>query len=726
MTVLSTREQPPQIVRAPAAGPRPAAAPAASGMTATDFLRIIRKRKWTIILTLMITVVAICGGTWLWMTYAPQYQAEAYLEVNPPKGTFQDNVMPPQEYMDRLVMQQASLLLTQMVLDTACNDPRIRNTDWFRQHTSNAPQLLEKEMGVSQMPKTNLIRLTFTGRNRKDLPEIVNAVAATGIEVARTTLMTESSIALKEISENLTRFNEELKRLQNDLTNLIASMPVNAAANNNDLSMQLQALLPEFNRLQSERDEIGAQFKEMSAAAQVPGKLESSPMIQGMVREDRMLQQLDAQEKGLSIELEDLMRRFGPNHLSVQKMQGRIDGIRKEKQETEQVIAKQAAAGILMQLDMALKKKTQAMIVKRTKIDELLAEHRDLQTLINRSEELKNQIEEKKKDIKRYDERLTELRTGVKMTPPFQMRRPAIEPKDIYMPRWKIMAPVAVVMGLILGFGLAILLELMDTSIKSPSDVSRRVDLPLLGIVPHADDIDDEIADLRLAYASNPHSLLGEMFRQIRTSLMFSGPANARRSVLVTSPMPEDGSSTVTLNLAAAMARGGRKVLVVDANFRQPVLRTLFPQAGESGLSSVLVGQAKWQDTVCQIEPGLSVMPSGPLPPNPADLLGSDQMRQLIDEMVTQYDQVIFDGAPCMIVSDAAVLGRMVDGVVLTVRAGKNTHGIVQRSRDSLAKVGAHMLGVVLNGVRVTAGGYLRKNYETFYEYHTQAQLPPK
>ncbi|MCK4626653.1 MAG: CpsD/CapB family tyrosine-protein kinase, partial [Phycisphaerae bacterium] len=150
-----------------------------------------------------------------------------------------------------------------------------------------------------------------------------------------------------------------------------------------------------------------------------------------------------------------------------------------------------------------------------------------------------------------------------------------------------------------------------------------------------------------------------------------------------------------------------------------PAVAEMFPQAKDAGLSSALVGQAAWRDVVSTTDvPNLSVITSGPLPPNPTELLGSDSMGKIASEMADEYDQVIFDGSPLMVVADACVLGTQVDGVILVVRAGVSSTGIVQRSADRLNRVGARVLGVVLQGVRSTSGGYLRKNYETFYEYH--------
>ena len=249
----------------------------------------------------------------------------------------------------------------------------------------------------------------------------------------------------------------------------------------------------------------------------------------------------------------------------------------------------------------------------------------------------------------------------------------AARAREPSFPRWEIMVAIGVALGLLVGLGLAFTLEMVDTSIKGPADITRRVDLPLLGMVPHQDDLEENIKDLRMAFSTHPNSLVSEAFRQIRTCLQFSGPASQRRTLLVTSPQPEDGRTTVSLNLAASAARNGRKVLVVDANFRQPMIRALFPAAPEGGLSTALVGQANWRDMILDIEPNFSIMASGPLPPNPGELLGSEQMSGMVSEMVAEYDQIIFDSAPCLLLTDAAALSTLVDGVLLVVRAGANT-----------------------------------------------------
>jgi capsular exopolysaccharide synthesis family protein len=410
-------------------------------------------------------------------------------------------------------------------------------------------------------------------------------------------------------------------------------------------------------------------------------------------------------------------------------MRGSVEMLKSQMADRRKEIAQQTYGQYASGLQQAAAKAVQEHEAVQKRYNAAKNEARQLETDINKITTLRQKIEDLDKSITRLDDEIRN-RT-IMMRPPRLGEPPSVSPVSIVakasiprervLPKWKVMAPVAVFVGLLLGFGLAFLVELSDTSVKSPSDMARRVDVPLLGMVPHGEDMDEEIENFRKALLAAPHSPTAEAFRQIRTNLLFSGPAQTRRSILVTSPSPEDGRTSVVINLAVSFAQAGRKVLIVDANFRQPAIAQEFPQAPPAGLSSALVGQVNWRDAVGQTEvPNLYVMASGPRPPNPTELLGSEAMRQIVAEMAAEYDQVLLDGSPAMLVSDARVLSTAADGVIVVVRAGAN-YGLVQRSVEQLSRVGAHVIGCVLNDVRITAGGYLRKNYESFYEYHQQS-----
>ncbi|HUU96269.1 MAG TPA: polysaccharide biosynthesis tyrosine autokinase, partial [Phycisphaerae bacterium] len=491
------------------------------------------------------------------------------------------------------------------------------------------------------------------------------------------------------------------------------------------LDIQLVQLTQELLRLQMFKAQADAGLAAL-AEQEADGSIAASPEVLRALEMDPVLNMLRNTGLQLQLQRENELQKFGTEHRSVQATETRLTAVRAELADREKMLTQRAMDLIRSDRRATAASITAQMLDVQQRFDEVNARLRDLEQNLRRIEQLAVEEDSLDQRIRRFENQWVDLRLLAQREKQVELWIPATKPREIEMPKWTIMIPVGTILGIALGLGLAFLLEFIDVSIKSPSDISRRVDLPLLGMIPHTDDIDDKIEDMRLAFVTHPNSLVSEAFRQIRTCLLFSGPSSQRRSLLVTSPLPEDGRTTVALNLAGSIAHGGRKVLVVDANFRQPAIRKLFPQCPDGGLSNALVGQANWKDMVYEVQPNLQVMPAGVLPPNPAELLGSDEMRRLVAEMSEQYDEVIIDGAPCLVVTDSAVLSTLVDGVVLTVRAGANTYGVVQRARDILFRVGAHIVGVAHNGVRATSGGYLRKNYETFYEYHDQAQLPAK
>ena len=726
MTVITTRDQVPQIARPMPMAPRAAGASAAGGLTGKDFLRILQKRKWMILITLLSVIALTVLGTLAWQLYAPLFTAEALIEVNPPKATpWGDPTMYPQEIMDRQAMQLARLIEREVVMEDAAKNKDLIRTEWFAKDPATAPRRLTQEIAVTPLAKTNLIRISMTGLAPRELAEIVNAVADAGVREVTNSKQTDRRDDSKKLGDELTNLGQKLDQNRRERGTLTSDATVtNLTSRRDSLAIQMSTLVPELTKLTVAQAAADEALRLITKQKETPGLLENSPEVMGAMEMDQTLRSLELAESSWTTELDDARRRFGEKHLAVMKLKGRLDSVRRQisDRHTEQV--KIQVDGMVRMREDQLNAITAQLVKIRSEYQSADSVARDLATRLAKVEQLDVLIKDLEEQIRRLQARNIELLLLTSSDPPIRLRSSARIPTERSHPRWALMMPLGVMLGLIVGLGLSFALELTDTSVKSPSDVSRRLDLPLLGMVPHLEDMDEEIEDLRLAYSTAPNSLVSEAFRQIRTCLLFSGPASTRRSLLVASPLPEDGRTSVAMNLAAAMAQGGRKVLVVDANFRQPMIHKLFPNCPASGLSSALVGQGKWSEMVHNVMPNLSVMATGPLPPNPSELLGSEPMRQIIAEMTAEYDQVIFDSAPALVVSDSAILSTLVDGVVLTVRAGVNTYGIVLRTRDMLNRVGAHVLGVVLNGIRITAGGYLRKNYDAFYEYHSQAQLP--
>ncbi len=282
---------------------------------------------------------------------------------------------------------------------------------------------------------------------------------------------------------------------------------------------------------------------------------------------------------------------------------------------------------------------------------------------------------------------------------------------------------VAVLLGLIGGVGLAFLLEYLDTTITTREQIEEHLGLPFLGIIP---ELGPSTAQGRreLLVHSAPRSPAAECVRSIRTNLLFMSPEKPLRTILVTSSGPGEGKTTTAAALAEAMADGGSRVLLLDADMRRPRMHEVFGLSKGSGLSSLIVGEGKLGELVRTSEvPNLSVLPCGPVPPNPAELLHTAAFAALLHEAMERFDRVIIDSPPAGVVSDAIVISTQVDGVLMVLKAGLTSRDAAARTTRALAAVNARVFGAVLNELDLEDqryGGYYQ--YYRYGYYGSQAK----
>jgi succinoglycan biosynthesis transport protein ExoP len=252
--------------------------------------------------------------------------------------------------------------------------------------------------------------------------------------------------------------------------------------------------------------------------------------------------------------------------------------------------------------------------------------------------------------------------------------------------------------------GLCLLRELRDSRLKSLEDVRLCLRQPVLGNVVHFSGTVDRNAALAdrahplLRYLMAPHSLEAENFRSLRTALSVVCETRDAKVIQVTSPEPGDGKTTTVANLAVAVAQSGQRVLLIDADLRRPNCHRLFRMPADIGLSDVLKGELEFLNAVRETAvPNLSLLPSGTLPTNPAELLSSPRLGQLLRAARDEFDVVFVDAPPLLAVSDPCVIARQIDGLLLVVRLGKNSVESAAQSRDLIRTNGLQVLGVVAN-----------------------------
>jgi polysaccharide biosynthesis transport protein len=253
---------------------------------------------------------------------------------------------------------------------------------------------------------------------------------------------------------------------------------------------------------------------------------------------------------------------------------------------------------------------------------------------------------------------------------------------------------LGVVLGLLLGLGLALLRDLLDTTIKSEKDCALVTDATVIGGIG----FDPDATKHPLIVQADPHSPRAEAFRTLRTNLQFVDAANHPRSIVFTSSVPTEGKTTTTANLAITMAAGGARICVVEGDLRRPRLLEYMGMDGSVGLTNVLIGQAQLGDVVQQFaDSSVYVIGAGSVPPNPSELLGSSAMIETLRELESRFDVVIIDTPPLLPVTDAAVLSTIAGGTVLVVGAGRVDRDHLAKSLQSLEAVNGRVLGLVLN-----------------------------
>ena len=272
-----------------------------------------------------------------------------------------------------------------------------------------------------------------------------------------------------------------------------------------------------------------------------------------------------------------------------------------------------------------------------------------------------------------------------------------------------------------LALGIAFLREMTDSTVRSPRDILRVGQMTILGMIgDETQDPQAAGARLPLVIFDAPHSMTAEQLRQVRTRLQHAASLDTTRSLLVTSSGPGDGKTTLACNLAAGLALNGRRILLVDGNFRRPEIHKVFALLNEQGFSDVLNGAVTFDEVVQETQvPNLAVMTSGPKPINATEMFESQLLVDFIDRALEEFDHVIFDSGPMMVVSESQAMAPKVDGVVTVVRARSNSRGLLKRMCDTLRAVKAEHLGVVLNGVRAQGGGYYGRTIKTYYEYQS-------
>ena len=691
-----------------------------------DYLLILRKHQWLILSFLLAVVTIVSIATF---RMQPVYSTTARVEIDRENS----NVLPFQgaesfDYMmdtDNYIETESKILTSEtLALQTIrstglASHPEYSSGDGPSEAIASGSLANHKRppelaaflgsLSVRCVPNSRLLDVTFESTDAQLAARVVNA----HIENFKEDNFRSRYQAIAQASSWLSDQLDDLKlkvqhsedaRLEYERKNQIWEID----DKQNISTQRLSDLNKELTDAQSERMKRQALYEFAKS-----GNADSVPEL----RSDTVLQDLLKRRGDLNSQASDALAQYGPNFPKVQRLQGQL-------KEIDQLILDEKKS-IIDQMGNDYNAARQRETLLTQALDQQKIEANQMSERLVEYNILKREAEANKT---LYDGMLTKLKeaniAGALKSSNIRVVDPAMIPSTPTRPAKARNIALAFIVGLVGGIGLALLREYLDNTVKTPDDIETLSRLPSLAVVPAFSDsngngrrgllkgVSSNGHDKRIELVAQhlPKSQMSEAFRALRTALLLSQPDHPPQVILVTSALPREGKTTAAANLAVTLAQLGDSTLLIDADLRKPgVGRLLNMTDGKyAGLSSYLAGVSSL-DLVTVPHPSianLAAIPTGPLPPNPADLLSSHKLADAITELRGKFKFIVIDSPPIMAATDAVILSVQVDGVLLVVRSGETPKEAFTRTRDLLISVKCRMLGVVLNAVDSSAPDY--------------------
>ena len=714
--------------------------------TLGETYRVLVKRRWVVIISL-VTIFSLVAIASLRMT--PIYEAAGTIEINKPdtslafqnSGSFSVDYYDPTELETELKILQSDLLATQVIreLNLDRRPPSAGNagpassleltSDPLQHDPSRALAMVggfKGSLRVALSPNTRIIEVHYRSADPQMAANVVNTLMQTYVENNFKARFESTMQASDWLSKQLIDLQMKVETSQEKLVRYQKEHEIlGTDEKQNIITAKLDELNKELTGAETDRMNKEAIYRLVESgdpAAIASSAADISDVEPGAQSASQLLETLRAKQVELKIQAADLNTQFGPSYPKLAQLNGQLKEIDVQIQAEMKKIASKlrgqytAALQRENMLHDALEKQKQ----EANKLNESAIEYnllkRDAETYRTLYEGLLQKLKEAgvSAGLKSNNFRIVDA-----------ARTPTV-PIEPNVPRNLMFA---VVLGLASGVGLAFLLEGMDNTVRTTEQAQMISGLASMGMIPLGSRAAREkLNPKRLTIASSkeavelvtqsrPQSQMAESYRALRTSLLLSNLGAPPKVIMVTSALPQEGKTTTSINTAVVLAQKGVRVLLIDADLRRPSIHKTLGMGPQTGLSNVLTGSATLDQAITRssVLPNLSVLPAGTPPPNPAELLASTNMRDVLLKLREEYDHIVIDTPPSLSVTDAVVLSPRADAVVLVIRSGQTSKQALRRSRDVLTQVNAKVVGVLLNAVDLRS-----PDYYYYYEYKTK------
>jgi polysaccharide biosynthesis transport protein len=690
----------------------PAPSSAETQLHFLDYWRVIRIRKAIIITVFLITAIIATAVT---LILPESYASTARIKVEqdvydttPMDGsqTASSAGFDPYFIQTTFELMNSELVLSNVVASLDLNakwGKKFNNGEPLK--TTETMSILKSYMVLTPVRNTKLIAITVYSDDSKEAADIANKIAEAYKIYRVQTREQLSSAGLKVLEAEYAEKEQQIQTVQTNVDELRRSLGIVDTPNSTSFSPTLNE--DQMRQLNSQKIEDGRLYtKDFSQLNELKAydnkKLRDVlPSVVGDSQLEDLVNKLHDAEQKFAVATND----YSPTNVFVLRIQSELDIL--NQQIDARVIG--SMAGIASKVNS-----------EKAALDDITREvdESKSQDLVNSAKnqpyyDAKLQLDQLRDEQRLFHAKIDAQRidSTIPKTSMVQVTDPAEPGIKPVKPNKPVNIGLGIVFGLIMGIGLAFFIEYLDTSVKTIDDVERIFQAPVLGVIPQ---------NIGYLLEEGPDSKNAEAYRVLRTNLMFTRRNEKFNTIVIVSAGAGEGKSTTTLNLSTVFAQAGNRVLIVDSDLRRPTLHKLFKVPNNLGLTNYLLKQ----NTVAEVVqttpvPNLDFMPSGKLPNSSMSILGSEQMKEMINELKQRYDFIFFDSPPILGVSDASVLASEVDLVMQVIQYRRYPQPMTIRAKQMIEKVGGNFVGIVLNNINMSQdeGYYYYSGYYHDYYY---------
>ena len=724
-----------------------------------DYWQVLVRRRWIVVTCVVVTTVAAAVSSYLatpiyratarisierqgvrivrqtltsaepsWIDYQnfynTQYQyisSNAVLQIAAEKLDLENRDVMEREREENPLVAKLSEFKRRALAVISSPAPQIEPVD--DEHMRPYIEFLRGGLEVEPVRDSHLVDISFVSPDPRFAAEAANAVCDAYKDFTLNEKLEIAQASQEFFAGRIKKLKDDVHKLEKELEDFARQKGIVAQAGGKDISME------ELVDLRQKYTEAKALVKEKEAALERVLKTPAASLSE--VRRNATIQNLQNEINRLEGEYQEALATKGSALPEVRQIKAQLDVALKSLEQQTLSIASRVRDAARADLRAARSHEQGLANLFNTAKERV----QDLQQAIAEYETLRAQTEHKRQALNDLLTRLNDMDISASLGDTAHNVRVidrAFMPRSIYKPKKRLNVALGFLFGLFLGVGAAILLEYIDNTLKTPDDVRNVLGVSVLGLVPAygsrgktrsrqaqgEEGADGAPTDPALVTARAPMSPIAESYRELRTALLLAVAGHPPRDIGVTSCQPSEGKTTTAINLATALAQLGKRVLLVDADLRRPRCHQVMGVSSASGVSNYLTGH---DDIESLVQPTsierVSLLPAGPIPPNPAELLDSTRFAQLVEALRSRdhYDHVIFDTPPVLSVVDPLLVGRKLEGMVLVIRSAFTSREAGRLGKEKLDTGRVNLLGIVLNAVQTDHVPYQYRYYRYGY-----------